>query len=74
MKSWLVTSLDTGLPVAVGEQINAEAARYSVREHYACNLFAEEIEMGPLPRTLYTVVNPEYRNICMPWYPQLEGL
>jgi hypothetical protein len=47
MKTFIVYDLDSKLPVAVGEQISAEAARHSASAAtgiFHANLFAEEID------------------------------
>jgi hypothetical protein len=49
MKTFLVYDLDTGLPIAVGEAIKAEWARFEAAEETkirAENLIAEEISLG----------------------------
>jgi hypothetical protein len=49
MKTFIVYSLDTGLPIAVGEAIKAEWARVETAEETgirAENLIAEEISLG----------------------------
>ena len=46
MKTFIVYDLDTGLPVAVGEAIKAEWARFETADKtkiHADNLIAEEI-------------------------------
>ncbi len=48
MKTFIVYDLDSKMPVAVGEQISAEAARYSVSAAtgiFQENLLAEEIDL-----------------------------
>jgi hypothetical protein len=48
MKTFIVYDLDSKMPVAVGEQISAEAARCcasSATEIFQGNLFAEEIDL-----------------------------
>ena len=48
MKTFIVYDLDSKLPVAVGEQISAEAARYSASEEtglFPANLLAEEVDL-----------------------------
>jgi len=48
MKTFIVYDLDSKMPVAVGEQISAEAARYcasSATGIFQANLFAEEIDL-----------------------------
>jgi len=47
MKPFIVYDLDSKMPVAVGEQISAETARYCasvVTGVFHANLFAEEID------------------------------
>jgi len=47
MKTFIVYDLDSKMPVAVGEQISAETARYCasvVTGVFHANLFAEEID------------------------------
>jgi hypothetical protein len=47
MKTFIVYDLDSKMPVAVGEQISAETARYCASEitgTFHANLFAEEID------------------------------
>jgi hypothetical protein len=49
MKTFIVYDLDSKMPVAVGEQISAEAARYCVSAAtgiFPANLLAEEIDLG----------------------------
>ena len=49
MKTFIVYSLDTGLPIAIGEAIKAEWARIETAEKTkirAENLIAEEISLG----------------------------
>jgi hypothetical protein len=49
MKTFIIYSLDTGLPVAVGEAIKAEWARIETADKTnirAENLIAEEIAIG----------------------------
>ena len=48
MKTFIVFDLDSKMPVAVGEQVSAETARYCasvVTGIFHANLFAEEIEV-----------------------------
>ena len=48
MKTYLVYDLDSRIPVAVGEQISAETARYCACEAtgiFTANLLAEEIDL-----------------------------
>jgi hypothetical protein len=48
MKTFIVYDLDSKMPVAVGEQISAEAARYSASAAtgiFQANLLAEEIDL-----------------------------
>jgi hypothetical protein len=48
MKTYLVYDLDSRIPVAVGEQISAETARYCASEAtgiFPANLLAEEIDL-----------------------------
>jgi len=48
MKTFIVYDLDSKMPVAVGEQVSAETARYCasvVTGTFHTNLFAEEIEV-----------------------------
>jgi hypothetical protein len=48
MKTFIVYDLDSKMPVAVGEQISAEAARYcasSATGIFHANLFAEEFDL-----------------------------
>jgi hypothetical protein len=52
MKTFIVYDLDSRMPVAVGEQVSAETARFcasAVTGIFHANLFAEEID---LPREL----------------------
>ena len=47
MKTFIVYDLDSKMPVAVGEQVSAETARYCASEitgTFHANLFAEEID------------------------------
>ena len=49
MKTFIVYSLDTGLPIAIGEAIKAEWARFETADKTkisAENLIAEEISLG----------------------------
>ena len=49
MKTFVVYDLDSKMPVAVGEQISAEAARCCASAAigiFQANLFAEEIDVG----------------------------
>ena len=49
MKTFIVYNLDTGLPIAVGEAIKAEWARFETADKTkirAENLIAEEICLG----------------------------
>jgi hypothetical protein len=49
MKTFIVYHLDSKMPVAVGEQVSAETARYCasvVTGIFHTNLFAEEIDLG----------------------------
>jgi hypothetical protein len=49
MKTFIVYDLDSKMPVAVGEQVSAEAARCCASEAigiFHANLFAEEIDVG----------------------------
>jgi hypothetical protein len=51
MKTFIVYDLDSKMPVAVGEQITAETARYCasvVTGIFHANLFAEEIDLENL--------------------------
>ena len=48
MKTFIVYDLDSKMPVAVGEQISAETARYCASVPtgiFHANLFAEEIDL-----------------------------
>ena len=48
MKTFIVYDLDSKMPVAVGEQVSAETARYCAGEltgTFHTNLFAEEIDL-----------------------------
>lgn len=48
MKTFIVYDLDSKMPVAVGEQVSAETARYCASEItglFPANLFAEEIDL-----------------------------
>jgi hypothetical protein len=48
MKTFIVYDLDSKMPVAVGEQVSAETARYRASEitgFSPANLFAEEIDL-----------------------------
>jgi hypothetical protein len=48
MKTFIVYNLDSKMPVAVGEQVSAETARYCASEitgTFHANLFAEEIDL-----------------------------
>ena len=48
MKTFIVYDLDSKLPVAVGEHVSAETARYCasvVTGTFQANLFAEEIDL-----------------------------
>ena len=48
MKIFIVYDLDSKMPVAVGEQVSAETARYCASEitgTFHANLFAEEIDL-----------------------------
>jgi hypothetical protein len=48
MKTFIVYDLDSKMPVAVGEQVTAETARYCasvVTGNFHANLFAEEIDL-----------------------------
>ena len=48
MKTYIVYDLDSKTPVAVGEQVSAEAARYCASAAtgiFHTNLFAEEIDL-----------------------------
>jgi hypothetical protein len=48
MKTFIVYDLDSQMPVAVGEQISAETARYCASETtgiFPANLLAEEIDL-----------------------------
>jgi hypothetical protein len=48
MKTFIVYDLDSQIPVAVGEQISAETARYcasEVTDIFYANLLAEEIDL-----------------------------
>jgi hypothetical protein len=48
MKTFIVYNLDSKMPVAVGEQVSAETARYCASEitgTFHTNLFAEEIDL-----------------------------
>ena len=48
MKTFIVYNLDTGLPIAVGEAIEAEWARFETAEETevrAENLIAEEVSL-----------------------------
>ena len=56
MKTFIVYDLDSKMPVAVGEQVSAETARYCASEitgTFHANLFAEEIDLGKKLRMLY---------------------
>jgi hypothetical protein len=49
MKTFIVYDLDSKMPVAVGEQVSAEAARCCASAAigiFRANLFAEEIDLG----------------------------
>jgi len=48
MKTFIVYDLDSKMPVAVGEQVSAETARYCASEitgTFHANLFTEEIDL-----------------------------
>jgi len=48
MKTFIVYDLDSKMPVAVGQQVSAETARYcasAVTGIFHANLFAEEIDL-----------------------------
>jgi hypothetical protein len=48
MKIFIVYDLDSQLPVAVGEQVSAETARYCASEVtgiFPANLLAEEVDL-----------------------------
>ena len=48
MKTFIVYDLDSQIPVAVGEQVSAETARYSASVAtgiFPANLLAEEIDL-----------------------------
>jgi hypothetical protein len=48
VKTFIVYDLDSKMPVAVGEQVSAETARYCASEitgTFHANLFAEEIDL-----------------------------
>jgi hypothetical protein len=48
MKTFIVYDLDSKMPVAVGEQVSAETARYcasAATEIFHVNLLAEEIDL-----------------------------
>ena len=48
MKNFIVYDLDSKMPVAVGEQVSAETARFcasTVTGIFHANLFAEEIDL-----------------------------
>jgi hypothetical protein len=54
MKSFIVYDLDSQMPVAVGEQVSAETARYCASVAtgiFQANLFAEEIDLKITCRT-----------------------
>jgi hypothetical protein len=49
MKIFIIYDLDSKIPVAVGEQVSAETARFcasAVTRIFHANLFAEEIDLG----------------------------
>jgi len=51
MKTFIVYDLDSKIPVAVGEQVSAETARYCASEitgTFHANLFAEEIDLAKI--------------------------
>jgi len=51
MKTFIVYDLDSKIPVAVGEQVSAETARYCATAAtgiFHANLFAEEIDLKKL--------------------------
>jgi hypothetical protein len=58
MKTFIVYDLDSKMPVAVGEQVSAETARYCASATtgiFYANLLAEEIALGKRFRyDLYT--------------------
>jgi hypothetical protein len=48
VKTFIVYDLDSKMPVAVGEEVSAETARYSasvITGTFHANLFAEEIDL-----------------------------
>lgn len=48
MKTFIVYDLDSKMPIAVGEQVSAETARFcasAVTGIFHTNLFAEEIDL-----------------------------
>ena len=48
MKTFIVYDLDSKMPIAVGEQVSAETARYcasKITGIFHANLFAEEIDL-----------------------------
>jgi len=55
MKTFIVYNLDTGLPIAVGEALEAEWARFETAEEAeirAENLIAEEVSLGKVFKLL----------------------
>jgi hypothetical protein len=57
MKTFIVYDLDSKMPLAVGEQVSAETARYCASEitgTFHANLFAEEIDLEKKLRRLLT--------------------
>jgi len=54
MKTFIVYDLDSKMPVAVGEQVSAETARFCASAAtgiFHANLFAEEIDLKKLTRS-----------------------
>jgi hypothetical protein len=66
MKTFIVYNLDSKMPVAVGEQVSAETARYCASEitgTFHTNLFAEEIDLEKKLRR-YTRIGRLFLKSC----------
>ena len=73
MKTFIVYDLDSKMPVAVGEQVSAETARYCASEitgTFHANLFAEEIDLEKKLRLLYPDRQTFFEKLALSVPPQ----
>ena len=73
MKTFIVYDLDSKMPVAVGEQVSAETARYcagQITGTFYTNLFAEEIDLAKKITTSYPDRQAFFEKLALSLAPQ----